>query len=314
MDKKRLFGNLILFVTAMIWGLAFVFQREGMDHIGPFTFTAGRMILSSLVLLPTVMGADAIAKKQGRLASRTMEPQAFARYKKDTLTGGVICGLLIVFANTAQQIGLISTSAGKAGFITALYVLLVPFLGYLIFRKKPRLIEIAAVCVGTFGLYLLCMSGGFRLETGDIYLLFCAFVFALYILCCDYYANKADVIRISFIQFAVSAAVLTVIAVILEHPTWEQIRPAAVGIVYCGVFSGGVGYTCQIIGQKYAEPTEASLIMCLESVFSVLFGWMLLNEALSARELLGCVIMFAAIVAVQIPVGQPGRRMRRAEE
>ncbi len=298
----------------MIWGLAFVFQREGMDHIGPFTFTAGRMILSALVLLPTVMAADALAKKAGRPAPRTMAPAAFEAYNRNTLKGGVICGLLIVFANTAQQIGLVSTAAGKAGFITALYVLMVPFLGYLIFKKKPRTVEIMAVCAGTFGLYLLCMGESLRLETGDIYLLFCAFVFALYILCCDYYANKADVIRISFIQFAVSALILSVMALIIEHPTWEQVRPAAIGIAYCGIFSGGVGYTCQIIGQKYAQPTEASLIMCLESVFSVLFGWMILGEALSARELLGCIIMFAAIIAVQIPVGQPGRRMRGVRE
>ncbi len=298
----------------MIWGLAFVFQREGMDHIGPFTFTAGRMILSALVLLPTVMASDALAKKAGRPAPRTMAPAAFEAYKRNTLKGGVICGLLIVFANTAQQIGLVSTAAGKAGFITALYVLMVPFLGYLIFKKKPRTVEIMAVCAGTFGLYLLCMGESLRLETGDIYLLFCAFVFALYILCCDYYANKADVIRISFIQFAVSALILSVMALIIEHPTWEQVRPAAIGIAYCGIFSGGVGYTCQIIGQKYAQPTEASLIMCLESVFSVLFGWMILGEALSARELLGCIIMFAAIIAVQIPVGQPGRRMRGVRE
>jgi drug/metabolite transporter (DMT)-like permease len=314
MRNKRLFGNLILFITAMIWGLAFVFQREGMDHIGPFTFTAGRMILSALVLLPTVMAADALAKKAGRPAPRTMAPAAFEAYNRNTLKGGVICGLLIVFANTAQQIGLVSTAAGKAGFITALYVLMVPFLGYLIFKKKPRTVEIMAVCAGTFGLYLLCMGESLRLETGDIYLLFCAFVFALYILCCDYYANKADVIRISFIQFAVSALILSVMALIIEHPTWEQVRPAAIGIAYCGIFSGGVGYTCQIIGQKYAQPTEASLIMCLESVFSVLFGWMILGEALSARELLGCIIMFAAIIAVQIPVGQPGRRMRGVRE
>ncbi len=305
--SKRLLGSLILFVTAMIWGLAFVFQRQSMDHIGPYTFTAGRMILSALVLLPTVMVSDALAKKGGRLPSRVLSPEAFAVYKRHTLKGGVICGLLIVFSNTAQQIGLVSTSAGKAGFITALYVLLVPFLGFLIFGKKPRLIELLAVAAGTFGLYLLCMNGSYSLEKGDLYLLLCALGFAFYILSCDYYANRADVIRISFIQFAVAAAVLTAAALIIERPSWEDIRPAALGIAYCGVFSGGLGYTCQIIGQKYAQPTEASLIMCLESVFSVIFGWLILGEKLSARELTGCIIMFAAIAAVQIPARDPAR-------
>lgn len=302
MNNKRLFGSGLLFVTAIIWGLAFVFQRTGMDHIGPYTFTAGRMLLSALVLWPTVMVNDAIAKKQGRLPSLTMDKETFALYRRDTLRGGVLCGLGVILGNTSQQIGLVDTPAGKAGFVTAMYVLLVPIFGFLIFRKKPTVIEIGAVLAGTFGLYLLCINGSFRLAKADIFLLFCAVAFALYILTCDYYANKADVIRISFIQFVVAAAALTVIALVLEHPTWDQIRPALAGIAYCGILSGGAGYTFQIIGQKYAEPTEASLIMCLESVFSVLFGWLLLHEALSGRELTGCIIMFAAVIAVQIPV------------
>lgn len=304
MKNKRLFGNLILLVTAVIWGLAFVFQRTGMDYIGPYTFTAGRMILSALVLLPTVIASDAIMKKKGTLPSRVMSEEEFAKYKRNTLKGGLLCGLDITFANTLQQMGLVDTAAGKAGFMTALYVLLVPVFGFIIFKKKPSLIEIAAVITGTFGLYLLCVNGPFTLGRYDVYLLLCAVLFALYILCCDYYANIADVIRISFIQFATAAVLLTVFAVITEHPTWEQIAPAAVGIIYCGVFSGGMGYTFQILGQKYAEPTEAALIMCLESVFSVLFGWLFLKEALSAREITGCVIMFAAIIAVQLPQGK----------
>lgn len=285
----------------MIWGLAFVFQRTGMEYIGPYTFSAGRMLLSALVLLPTVMVSDRIAAKKGKAAHLSMPSGAFKEYKKQTLISGVLCGVIIVFANTAQQIGLVSTSAGKSGFITALYVLLVPVFGFLIFKKKPRNVEIVGVLVGTFGLYLLCMNGKFTLEKGDIYLLACAILFAFYILAVDYYANKTDSIRLSFIQFAVAAVVLTIAAFIIERPTWSQIRPAMAGIIYCGVFSGGLGYTCQIIGQKFAEPTEASLIMCLESVFSVIFGWLFLKEALSARELCGCIIMFAAIIAVQLP-------------
>ena len=304
MANKRLFGSALLFVTAIIWGLAFVFQRTGMEHIGPFTFTAGRMILSALVLLPTVMVTDRLAEKNGTLASRTMEKSAFHAYKKNTLTGGGLCGLGVILGNTSQQIGLVDTAAGKAGFITAMYVLLVPVFGFLIFRKKQTAVEIGAVLAGTFGLYLLCINGSFALAKADLYLLFCAAAFALYILTCDFYANKADVIRVSFLQFVVAAAVLTVIAVVLEHPAWEQIRPALAGIAYCGVLSGGMGYTFQIIGQKYAPPTQASLIMCLESVFSVLFGWLLLHEALSARELAGCIILFAAVIAVQIPAAE----------
>jgi len=301
MKNKRLLGNALLFFTAMIWGLAFIFQRTGMEHIGAFTFTAGRMIFSSITLLFLSMANDFMQKKKNNLPSQKMSKQALIEYRNITLRGGIYCGIIITFANTLQQLGMIEISAGKAGFMTALYVLLVPPLGFLIFKKKPKIIEIIAVIVGTFGLYLLCIKEEFYLSRYDIYLLLGAVLFAFYILACDFYANKVDVIRLSLLQFTIAAIVMSVVALIFEKPTWQQIRPAMLGIMYCGVFSGGLGYTFQIIGQKYAQPTEASLIMCLESVFSVLFGWLLLKEALTARELTGCIIMFLAIIAVNLP-------------
>ena len=198
--------------------------------------------------------------------------------------------------------GIVYTTAGKAGFITAMYMLLVPIINFLFFKKKNTWLVWLAVLVGVCGMYLLCMTEGFSLTRGDTLVCICAVLFALHILCCDHFVQLGNPIGISAIQFATTSVISWVIAFIAEEPTWAKIVSAAIPILYCGLMSGGLGYTLQIVAQKFTDPTIASLLMSLESVFAVLAGALLLNERMTGRELLGCVIMFAAIVMVQVPL------------
>jgi len=295
MKNQKMLGNALLLVTAMIWGTAFVFQRVGMESIEPVTFTSARMWLAALAA-----GAAALffGKKNGA------EGQKASR--RDTVPGGVCCGLFLASASIFQQAGIVTTTAGKAGFITALYILLVPVLNLILFKKRSGLHVWLAIAAGVFGMYLLCMREGFRLTRGDTLVCVCAFLFSGHILCCDYFARRADPLKLSAIQFLTVALVSGVIALVFEEPSWDKLRAALVPILYCGVVSGGVGYTLQMVAQRFTDPTVASLLMSLESVFAALAGALILHERMSGRELLGCVIMFAAIILVQLPA--PGRR------
>ena len=290
--RQRLLGNGLLMLTAMIWGTAFVAQRVGMDHIEPLTFTAARMALAAVAvgLLAAVTGR----KRRGR--------EDAAAVNRNSLLGGVFCGFFLTTATIAQQVGLVTTTAGKAGFITALYMLLVPIFGFLLFRKRNSWLVWLAVLIGVWGMYLLCVTEGFRLSRGDALMMLCAVLFSGHILCCDHFAPVSDPIRMSAIQFATAAVLSTVAACAFEQPSWEKIVSAAVPILYCGLMSGGVGYTLQIIAQGWTDPTVASLLMSLESVFAVLGGAVLLGERMRPRELIGCVVMFLAIVLVQLPL------------
>jgi drug/metabolite transporter (DMT)-like permease len=301
----------------MIWGMAFVFQRTGMEHIGPLSFNAARQLLAALTLLVLVIISDAVNKKRGTLPSRVYTAKRFADYKKNTLIGGTLAGVVLVFAADTQQIGMVSTSAGKSGFITALYVVLVPIAGYIIFRNRPTKLQWFAVVMATGGLYLLSVRDGFgSIESGDLWLIACAFGYMFYILVCDRYAYRSDPIRMSFIQFVVSGVLQVFIALIFEGPFssgwsgWGDymvcFREAAVALAYCGIASSGLGFTGQILGQKYTDSVSASLIMCLESVFAALAGAIFLRERMAARELTGCIIMFAAIIISQLP--EPKRK------
>ena len=311
MKKSKALGNTVLLVTAMIWGLAFVFQRTGMDYIGPMSFNAARHILASLALLVLIVGLDAIKRKKGELPSQTMSPEEFAAFKKNTLKGGLYCGAVLVFAASMQQLGLVSTSAGKAGFITAMYVVLVPVAGFIFLKKRTGKLQFFAVALATAGLYLLSVKEGFTIEKGDLYVMACALGYTLYILIVDKYAPVSDPVRMSFIQFAFAFVLTCIIVLFTEGPYsiywhgpeeyFDSFRYAAVGILYCGIMSSGVGYTGQIVGQRYTDSVSASLIMCLESVFAALFGVLILDEQMSGRELLGCIIMFAAIIISQLP-------------
>ena len=295
MKNKQLLGNLLLLLTAMIWGTAFVFQRVGMDSIEPVTFNAARMALAAVMV-----GALAFVLRRGKNAD-TSAP-AWSR----TWKGGICCGLFLTAGSVFQQMGVVYTTAGKAGFITAMYMLLVPILNFLLFKKKNSWLVWLAVLIGVGGMYLLCVKEDFTLTSGDTLVCICALMFSGHILCCDYFVRQASPIELAAIQFATAAVVSAGIASLTENPNWAGIMSAAVPILYCGVVSGGIGYTLQIVAQKFTDPTIASLLMSLESVFAVIAGAMLLGEQMSSREMLGCVVMFAAIILVQIPL--PGER------
>ena len=288
MKNKTLAGNLILLLGALIWGVAFVFQVEGMDHVPPVTFMASRCLLATIFL--------------AMLAMIVYKPGNAFRFNKATLKGGIFCGLLITVANNLQQIGVQWTTAGKAGFITGLYMLLVPVYGAILFRKRVELKTWISVLIGAFGMYLLCIKEGFTMGKGDIFVLGCAVVFAGHIVCAGRYAGDAEPIKMSLLQFAVSFVLSTIWALLFEHPTLEAIWNARVSIAYCGIMSAGVGYTLQIWGQQKTKPEAAAIIMSLESVFAALAGWVMLSERMSLRELAGCVLLFAAIILVQINI------------
>ena len=290
---KQVRANLLLLLTAMIWGAAFVAQSVSMDYVGPFTFLCSRSILGGVVLLPViaVMGKGK-KKKETRPGNRNI-----------LLLGGICCGVMLFIGSALQQIGIQYTTAGKAGFITAMNMVLVPICG-LFFGRKPGGKTWAAVVVALVGMYLLCLYGSGILSKGDLLEMLCALGFTGHILVVDHFSPKGDGVKMSCIQFFVCGILAGIFMLILEEPSWENICAAAVPILYAGILSSGAGYTLQIVAQKDTQPTVASLLMSLESVFSLIFGWILLKEAMSGVELLGCILMFAAIIWVQLPEKQ----------
>ena len=291
--SKRMRANFLLLITAMIWGSSFVSQVSGMDYVGPITFQGIRLMCAAAVLIPVVLVMN---RGKGPL---------FAPEKKEankaTLIGGVCCGCALFVACILQQIGCVYTTAGKAGFITTLYVAVVPILS-LILRKRVRPIMWLCVVLGVIGLYLLAMPNGFEaINPGDIWIMLCAVGFAVHILVCDHFVAKLDGVKLSCIQF-ITAGILACIAMfIVETPNLHDILQCAIPILYAGCLSGGVGYTLQIVAQRDAEPTVASLLMSLESVFAALFGALLLHEVMSTRELIGCCVIFAAVIVSNLP-------------
>ncbi len=294
MSKFTLRQSLLLLLTATIWGVAFVAQSVGMDYVGPFTFSAVRALIGAVVLIPCII----LLKKVNREENRTEEKAAD---RKILVTGGIACGVLLCVACNLQQFGIMYTSVGKAGFITAMYIVLVPVLG--IFLKKKVGAKIwCGVLIAVVGLYLLCMAGsGFSIQKGDFLLMLCAVVFSLHILVIDYFSPKTDGVKLSCIQFLTCGILSGICMFLFEKPQLSNILAAWMPILYAGVLSCGVAYTLQIIGQKGMNPTVASLILSMESVISVIAGWLILGQKLSSRELLGCVLMFAAIILVQLP-------------
>lgn len=294
MNRYVLRQSLILFMAAAIWGGAFVAQSVGMDYVGPYTFIAARNVVALAVLLPwVVMKNRSRGKGDGQPRKK--------RNRKLLLSGGTCCGICLFAASALQQIGIKYTTVGKAGFITAMYIVLVPVFG--IFLKKKTGVRVwIAVAVALAGLYLLCMTkGDFYLQKGDLYILGCAAVFAVHILVVDHFSPLVDGVELSCVQFAVNAVLGTVIMFLVEQPDMADLLAAWLPVLYAGALSSGVGYTFQIIGQKGMNPTAASLILSLESVISVLAGWLLLRQTLTVRELAGCALAFAAIILVQLP-------------
>ena len=312
-------GNLLLLLTAMIWGTAFVGQRVGMDSIEPITFNATRMALAAVMvgalafLLRLKNNKREIARRAASGTTPDVTSENVSRKGEEnaaqwgnTWKGGICCGLFLTAGSVFQQMGVVYTSAGKAGFITAMYMLLVPILNFLLFKKKKSWLVWLAVFIGVGGMYLLCVKEDFSLTWGDILVCICALMFSGHILCCDRFVKLADPIELAAVQFATASVISAAVAFLMETPAWAGIVAAAIPILYCGVVSGGIGYTLQIVAQKYTDPTVASLLMSLESVFAVIAGAILLGEQMSSRELLGCAVLFVAIILVQIPL--PGER------
>lgn len=293
MNRFVLRQSLLLFLTATIWGVAFVAQSVGMDYVEPFTFNAVRNMIGAIVLLPCI---GLLNRLNGKDNGEAGEPQ-----KKTLIIGGISCGVLLFIASNLQQFGIQYTTVGKAGFITAMYIVLVPVFGIFL-HKKAGLKIWAAVALAVAGLYLLCMTdGSFSLQMGDLLVLACAVAFSFHILVIDYFSPKVDGVKLSCIQFFTCAVLSAIGMLLFEEPKLSQILAAWVPILYAGVMSCGVAYTLQIIGQKGMNPTVASLILSLESVVSLLAGWVILGQKLSKRELAGCALAFAAIILVQLP-------------
>ena len=292
MERQKLFGNALLLLTAFIWGSAFVAQSIGMDHISTFTFTTLRSFIGGIALLPVVWLFTKNAKKRG-----IQKPQG---KKYDLLIASFLSGLFLCIGTNLQQIGLIYTTASKAGFITALYIVLVPIFGIFL-KKKIGLSVWISVLLATCGLYFLCMNESLSLNIGDFFVFCCAFAFSAQIMVVDHYIHRVDSIRLACNQLFVCGALALVPMLVLEVPSWEAINNAWLPILYAGVLSSGVAYTLQIFGQRYTEPAVASLLMSFESVFAAISGFVVLHELLSGRELFGCVLMFLAIILAQLP-------------
>ncbi|MCQ2442547.1 MAG: DMT family transporter [Oscillospiraceae bacterium] len=289
---------LLLLLTAMIWGSAFVSQSVGMDYVGPFTFLAARSYIGSAFLL-------GFLTVQTRMKAPEQRPADLVTGNRSArpllIKAGICAGGVLFVASILQQIGIAYTTVGKAGFLTAMYIIFVPFISLVLFRKRlPRLIWICVV-LSVAGMALLCLKESLSLSTGDSLVLLCAVAFSGHILVLDFFTPQVDPVRMSCIQFLVCALLSTVPMLLLEKPTWEVLLAAAPSILYAGVLSSGVAYTLQAVAQKDCDPTLASLVMCLESVFSAVFGWVILHQALSLREGVGCCLMFAAIALAQLP-------------
>ncbi len=287
-------ADFLLLVTAAIWGAAFVAQRVGMDHMGPYLFNASRFALGSVSLLPLIW-----IRSRRKIQDNPLQ----AGDAKSVFKAGLIAGVLLFGSSTLQQIGLIYTTAGKAGFITGLYVVLVPLLG-LIWKQNPGLGGWVGAILSAVGLYFLTINKGFSIAYGDFLVFLCAFGFALHVLAIGWLAPRIDCIKLSSAQFAICAALSFLVALFVEEISWAAIRETLIPVLYAGVGSAGIAYTLQVVAQKDAPPAHASIILSLESVFATLSGWIILNETMSNRSILGCFLMFSGMLAAQL---WPGR-------
>lgn len=288
-DPLRLRSDLLLLLTAAIWGFAFVAQRMGMDHLGPFAFNAVRFLVGGLVLLP-LMAA-------GRWATGARSPDS--RFDRRLLIGGLVAGAVLFAASSLQQAGIVFTTAGKAGFITSLYVVIVPLLGLALGRRAP-LTTWAGALLAAVGLYFLTMQGAFQMAAGDLLVLIGAFLWATHLILLGYLSPGLDPIRLAFTQFITCAALSAAVALLFETTTAADLRAALAPILYTGIFSVGVGYTLQVVGQRHAPPADVAILLSSEAVFAVLGGWLLLDERLTLRALFGCGLMLAGILISQL--------------
>lgn len=307
----KLRNTFFLFLTAMIWGAAFVAQSVSMDYIGPFTFICLRSVIGGLFLIPVIIVLDGIRKKnqnesanvvssENILHIETEEKQRLSWKNKQLIEGGIVCGIFLFFANCFQQTGIQYTTVGKAGFITTFYIIIVPLIG-LFFKKYCGILTWIGVVVALAGLYFLCITQKLTIQRGDALILCCSVLYAGQILAIDHYNPFVDGVKMSYIQFLTGGILGAVFMLLFENPSIAMILSAAGPILYTGIMSTGVGYTLQIVGQKGLNPTVAALILSLESVFSALSGYLFLHQVLTTRELIGCALMFIAIVLAQLP-------------
>lgn len=301
MIKNKTANVLLLFLAALIWGIAFVAQSDGGAIVGPFTFNSIRLLLTALVLriIITITDKTGLSKAPVQTAD-----------KKRQFIVGIVCGAFLFVATNFQQIGInLGASAGKAGFLTSVYIILVPIIG-LFFKKKCNWTVWVAVVIALIGLYFLCVKGEFVLSTPDILLLLCALGFAGQIVTIDLYVSKVDPLRLSGMQFLFAGFVSLILAIVFEAIPYDGGFSAWamsllngrlwIDFLFMGIFSGGIAYTLQIICQKNLDPTLASLVMSFESVFSALSGWIILHQSLTIKEVIGCIIMFVAVIIAQL--------------
>ena len=291
-----------LFIAAFFWGTTFVAQSIGAKHVSAFTYLTGRSYIGTLFLLPFIIVREKRAKAKD---PSEYTPEKVKARRKLHIKAGMICGFFLFAASFTQQYGIAYTTTAKASFITTLYVVLVPIFSFFT-GKKPAARVWIAVLFSVTGLYLLSIKGGFRMAFGDSIVMLCSILFALQIMSVNRYADKTDGLKLSCGMFFTVAILATISMFIFEDPDWSSIVKALPAILYAGILSNGVAYTCQVIGQKGVNPTIASLIMCLESVFGALSGWIVLGEGLTVRELTGCILMFTAVLIAEVKL--PKRR------
>ena len=305
--KKKFRANLMLLVAALIWGSTFVAQTTASDTVEPFTFLFSRSFIGFLFLIPVI----AIFNCQSNKKLIDGEQKQTLLPSKLTLIAGILCGVALTIASYCQQKGIAlmtDNASGKAGFITALYIVFTPIFGIILKRRIPKIIAIC-VPIATLGFYLLCIKSGFKVEFGDLLTLASAFFFTFHILIIDYFMEKgANPIKTSCVQFLVVGILSLLFALLFEKPNLSTIWNAKLEIMYAGFLSSGIAYTLQIVAQKDADPTSATLIMSLESVFAVLSGWLILDESLSGKELIGCLFVFIAVILAQIQLPLPKKK------
>ncbi len=289
--KRELKASIMLFATAIIWGLAFVAQAAGMEHLGPLSFTASRCFVAVVFLYLTY--------KFFMMKSATYREEKFDM--KRTLVGGSICGLVFTIAINLQQVSLIYTTAAKASFLTALYIVFIPVIG-LFFGRRPSVKIIICIFLAMVGTYLLSINGGLKINRGDLIVILSALVFAIHILLLTKYSTNTNAVLVSLVQFAVCGVISLVGALVLEDISMEAILKSQATILYVGILSSGVGFTIQLMALKDLEPVVASMICSLESVFGALFGWLILSQEMTEREIFGAIIIFLATIFAQVPI------------
>lgn len=293
---KQLKGELYLLLAAVIWGSAFIFQKIGMDYIGPFTFGFFRFTLGSLALLPVIYIVGSLNSKRPKADRRSITPFR----DRQLITGAVLCGLANFIAGSLQQVGIVYTTAGKAGFITSMDIVIVPVILLFLRRKVPFLTWLG-IAIACFGLYLLCITEGFSIQLGDGLVMACAVAYSFQILLIDYYSERVDVLKLSFMQFFIAGILSLIPALLFETIDVSSVIDCAVPVLYTAVLEVSVAFTLQIAGQKHTPPAVATVIMSLEAFFSAVCGAMFLGETMSGREITGCVLMMAAFIIAQIP-------------